>query len=574
MRKLYPALLFLSGATLLSAQESNTLWQRDLPSPTQDFLAAMSATIDGQILISGSTINTNNAQQISTGGSRQNNGYDYRAVKLDQRGNPVWEKRFGGSRHDYLAATATTLDGGFLLAGTSYSNRSGDKSEDNVGGSDVWLLRLDGEGNELWQKTFGTRGNDEASAAVQTADGGFLVAGNISSGGFGSKDVFATKIDSGGNVLKTVVLGGSNTEEVQEMAATEDGGAILIAYSRSGKAGMPEGVKSGDNAKKVERYPNRGTDLLQPANPDNQNSQPTTQSAAGQTGWNTKVEHHPKSEDGFGEGDYWIVKLDRDGKVEWQRTYGGSGDDHPKTIVSTKAGYLVGGESRSKSSGNKREDAKEGTDLWLLSLDKDGGELWQRSYSFGNRDVLMSANVIRRTNRDYFSEDAGFLLGGYTQAEERIQTDDEKFWLLYIGVDGREEWRKHVEGKSRKKEERLVSAQMQHDGTFLLAGTSAQELGGENWKVVKLGDKDLEGLVEKRDIRIYPNPVDDFCYVEVGFDFDEAEIALYDMTGKAIQTLKTRNRVTKLNTANLPQGVYVVAATTENEIVNAKIVKK
>ncbi len=286
------------------------------------------------------------------------------------------------------------------------------------------------------------------------------------------------------------------------------------------------------------------------------------------------MEYLPKSEDGFGEGDYWIVKLDRDGKVEWQRTYGGSGDDRPKTVVSTKTGYLVGGESRSKSSGNKREDAKEGTDLWLLSLDKDGGELWQRGYSFGNRDVLMSANVIRRTNRDHFSEDSGFLLGGYTQAEERINTDDEKFWLLYIGVDGREEWRKHVEGKSRKKEERLVSARMQYDGTFLLAGTSAQELGGENWKVVKLGDKQLDDLLERKDVRIYPNPVDDFCYVEVGFDFDEAEIALYDMTGKAVQTMKTRNRMTKLNTANLPQGVYVVAASAENKIVNAKIVKK
>ena len=107
-----------------------------------------------------------------------------------------------------------------------------------------------------------------------------------------------------------------------------------------------------------------------------------------------------------------------------------------------------------------------------------------------------------RTTKNNQSEDKGFLIGGYTQAEEKIQTDDEKFWMIYLDTKGKEEWRKHVEGKSKKKEERLVSAKLQNDGTFLLAGTSAEELGQENWKILKLGDKDLDHLIEKQDIRI------------------------------------------------------------------------
>jgi hypothetical protein len=187
----------------------------------------------------------------------------------------------------------------------------------------------------------------------------------------------------------------------------------------------------------------------------------------------------------------------------------------------------------------------------------------------------MSSNVIRKTNKDNFSEDKGFLLGGYTQAEEKMKSDDEKFWMFYIDTNGKEEWRKHIEGSEKKKEERLVSAKLQSDGTFLLAGTSAEELGQENWKILKLGDKDLDDLVENKDIRIYPNPVEDYCYVEIGFEVkSEAEITLHDMTGKIVQTIKTKNRVTKIDTSALPQGIYVVTAKTEKKVVNGKIVKK
>ncbi len=288
-----------------------------------------------------------------------------------------------------------------------------------------------------------------------------------------------------------------------------------------------------------------------------------------------------KTEEGFGEGDYWIVKLDKNAKVEWQRTYGGKGDDRPKTIAVTEQGYLIGGESRSGSSGNKKENTKESTDIWLIMVDNAGNEWWQKSYSLGNRDVLMSLSVIRKTGRHNQSEDKGFLLGGYTQAEEKIKSDDEKFWMLYIDPTGKEEWRKHVEGKSRKKEERLVSAKLQTDGTFLLAGTSADQLGEENWKVLKLGDKDLDQLIEKQDIRIYPNPVEEYCYVEIGKSVwdennrnEEAEIFLHDMSGRQVQSLKTRQQVTRINTSSLPQGIYVVTAQTKTKSVNAKIVKR
>lgn len=569
MIKFYLGVFFFTGLCY-SAQESKTVWQKDLKSSTQDFLTTMTSTLDRQILLSGSSINQK-APQLP-GGMPQTKGYDYHVVKLDQNGNKMWDRYFGGTRHDYLVASTTTQEGGFLLAGTSFSNQSGDKKANNIGGSDVWVIRLDENGEELWQQTLGTTVNDEASVVVQTMDQGFFVAGNISSHKqlLGSKDVFISKLDRQGKLIKTTVIGGKGLDEVSDMTSTEDGGVLLAVYSTSGKTDnkllkVPE--KSGVPAKDSNPTLQESTalDLLS-------SMERTAGSSSGDTSMVMPL--YGKSEEVSGGGDYWIIKLDKKAKIEWQKSYGGADDDHPKTISFTEKGYLIVGESRSNSSGNKKENIKEGTDVWVISIDKAGNELWQKNYSFGNRDVVMSLDVIRKTGKNEQSQDGGYLIGGYTQAEEKIQADDEKFWMLYIDPTGKEEWRRHIEGKSRKKEERLVSANLQHDGTFLLAGTSAEELGQENWKVVKLGSKELENLIEQQEIRIYPNPVDVYAYVEIGLDFQEAEITLHDMTGRQIQTIKTKNKVTKINTGALPQGIYVVSAKTENKIVNAKIVKK
>ena len=539
------------------AQE--TLWQKNIQSSTQDFLTTMTSTIDRQILLSGSSIQEKNP---TLNANNNNNGYDYHILKLDQQGQKVWEKYFGGSRHDYLTSSIATQEGGSLLAGTSFSNISGDKKDSNLGGSDVWLIRVNESGEELWQKTIGTKSNDEVSAVVQCTDLGFFIAGNINDNKklFGSKDVFISKLDKDGKLIKTNILGGKSLDEVTDIITTPDGGAAILMYSTSGKSenlNNPETQNSSQNN-----------------NPQNSNTQNETAKPELTSMVKTFV---GKLEQNFGEGDYWIIKLDKNSTIEWQKAYGGSGDDRPKSIALTGSGYLVAGESRSNSSGNKKENVKEGTDIWVLNLDKSGNEIWQRSYNFGSRDVAMSLDVIRKTNKDNYSEDRGFLLGGYTQAEEKVKRDDEKFWMLFIDMNGKEEWRKYVEGKEKKNEERLVSAKLQRDGSYLLAGTSAGNLGEQNWKIVKLGDKQLVDLVENKDIKIYPNPVRDYAYVEIGLDFDLADMYVYDMTGKMVQQLQTKNKITKVNTSKLPQGVYIIKASIsnqQNEKLTTKIVKE
>ncbi|WP_312509568.1 T9SS type A sorting domain-containing protein [Chryseobacterium culicis] len=542
MRKLYLGACTLGTALGLSAQE--VVWQKDIKSSTQDFLSQVTTTIDQQYLITGSSIQSNKLQAES---SKQNNGYDFHLIKLNQQGEEVWEKYFSGQNHDYLSATVTTQDGGFLLAGTSYSGKGLDKKEESKGGSDIWLIRINEFGDELWQKTLGSSSDEEARAVIQTTDLGFFVAGNVTTlrqaqdlKGYGSKDVLITKLDKDGKELSQLILGGKGLDEVEKMIPTRDGGALLGIYSRSSEVRV-----SGSASAQA-------------------NSQRSASSTA--------ISQTPKASSNYGEGDYWIVKLDKTGKVEWEKNFGGKGDDHIRTLALTSNGFIIGGESRSERSGNKTVGIEEGTDLWLIALNERGDEQWQKSYNFKNRDILMGMSVLHSAD-DKSSK--GILLGGYTQAEGRIQNDDETFWMLYLDQNGNEQWRKHVKGESRQKEERLSDLKLNRDGSIVLAGTSAEELGKENWKIVKLGDKQVDQLIEKYNIKIYPNPVSDYAYVEIGFDFKDADILLYDMSGRQLQNLKTKNKVTKINTQALVQGAYLVTIKTDtNKTANAKLIKK
>jgi len=605
MKRLYSGALFLGTILGVSAQE--VIWQKDIKSSTQDFLSQITTTIDQQYLITGSSIpsrasgttpsrasgttpsrasgNTPSLREPQGPGQdqgKQNTGYDFHLVKLNQQGEEVWEKYFSGQNHDFLSATVNTQEGGFILAGTSFSGKGLDKKDDSKGGSDIWLIRINEFGDELWQKTVGSASDEEARAVIQTTDMGFFVAGNVAFGsaqatgqgslrepqgtagiqgtagtrGYGSKDVLVVRLDKNGKELSQLVLGGKGLDEVEKMIPTKDGGALLGVYSRS--ASSPSPSKGGEQDRSI------------------QNSK--------------SLSGYAKSTENFGEGDYWIIKLSKDGKVEWEKNFGGTGDDHLRTLALTSTGYLIGGESRSERSGNKTVGIEEGTDLWLISLDERGEEIWQKSYNFKNRDVLMGMSVISSSSPSKGGESGnltkGILLGGYTQAEGRIESDDETFWMLYLDQNGNEQWRKHVKGESRKREERLSDIKLNRDGSIVLAGTSAEELGKENWKIVKLGDQQIDQLIEKQDIKIYPNPVSEYAYVEIGFISSpspskggeppfEANIVVYDMGGRQVQSIKTKNKVTKINTQALVQGAYLVSVkTNDNKTASAKLIKK
>lgn len=528
-------------------------WQKDITSKTQSFLSQLSITPDQQYLIAGSSIHQEEGK---------NYGYDFHLIKLNQKGEKVWEKYFGGTEHDFLTATTPTEEGGFLLAGTSFSEKGRDKTESSYGSADLWVIKISESGGIEWQRTLGSTGNEEAKSVVQTTDMGYVVASDVS---FSPKEksfknIWIIKLNKAGSITHEAILGGKSDHEIEKIIPTKDGGVLVAAYSRDNShsyLNINETSFLKDSIHEGKSYTK-----------DN-----ITRSLPIEELRKLKTHFFIKNTENFGEGDYWIIKLDKELNLQWQQSFGGKDDDHIRSIQITDSGYILGGESRSEATGNKRTTSRGGSHVWLISLDENGEEQWQQSYRFKNRDILMSIEVIPKDKSKNGAE--SFLLGGYSQAEGKVEKDEETFWMLYLDKKGNEIWRKYIEGSSRKNEERLVSATMNKEGAYILAGTSAEELGKENWKIVKLKDQQLKELILSQEIRAYPNPAKNYVYIEIGYDFEQANIECFDMSGKKIRSLKTYHRITKMDTYSLPQGVYIINVTTlnPNKIINTKVIK-
>ena len=175
-----------------------------------------------------SIIQTKDDDFIATGSvwSKGAGRGDVCVVKIDRRGYLVWNKTFGGSENDEARSIIQTDDGGYAVAGFTVS------SED-TGDRDVWVIKLDKEGNKIWDKTFGGTSEDWANSLIQTKDRGYMVVGWTSSIGAGKTDVWIVKLNKNGDLLWDKTFGGSENDEAHSIVQTEDGGYAVAGWTKS-----------------------------------------------------------------------------------------------------------------------------------------------------------------------------------------------------------------------------------------------------------------------------------------------------------------------------------------------------
>src|SRR5712691_5742213 len=136
-----------------------------------------------------------------------------------------WQRAFGGSQNETLTSLQQTADGGFILGGYSYSSDDGNKTTTNFGGADFWVLRLDANGNKLWEESFGGDGDDFLYSLQQTADGGYILGGSSRSGvsgnktaqNFGFNDFWVVRLDAQGRRLWDLSFGGSASDYLKSL---------------------------------------------------------------------------------------------------------------------------------------------------------------------------------------------------------------------------------------------------------------------------------------------------------------------------------------------------------------------
>jgi hypothetical protein len=169
--------------------------------------------------------------------SGNHGGTDLWLVKLDANGNKVWTKCYGGSGNDYVGMVHGTSDGGFVLTGQSYST-DGDMPGTN-GGADILVLKLDANGNKQWAKNFGGPSDESNGAIVVTSDGSIVLSANTSgnggdvSGFHGIWDMWVVKLTSTGTKVWATAMGGSNDDEAFSLTPTSDGGFMVAGYTYS-----------------------------------------------------------------------------------------------------------------------------------------------------------------------------------------------------------------------------------------------------------------------------------------------------------------------------------------------------
>ena len=321
----------------------------------------------------------------------------------------LWTRTFGGPRADHGYSVQQTADNGYIIAGETHSYGAGE--------SDVWLIKTDANGDTLWTKTIGGPHYDDGYSVQQTTDGGYIIAGGTYKfSPLGNWDVYLIKTDASGNTLWTKTFGGTEGDYGYSVQQTTDGGYIIAGYTESYSVG---------------------------------------------------------------ESDVWLIKTDASGNTLWTKTFGGTEKDYGRSVQQTAdGGYIIAGYTESYGAG--------GYDVWLIKTEANGNTLWTKTFGGTDEDKAYS---VQQT------ADGGYIIAGYTASYGAGRYD---VYLIKTGADGDTLWTRTFGGTNW---DDGYSVQQTADGGYIIAGDTHSY--GAGWYDVYLIKTEPElGVVEEADTSI------------------------------------------------------------------------
>jgi hypothetical protein len=431
---------------------SQHVWTKTFGGSYFDYAKSVQQTLDGGYIIAGST------------GSFDKGSYDIWIIKTDAFGDTIWTKTFGGIYWEQGYDVQETSDGGYIVAGITESFSKG-------ASVDAWLIKLNSAGDSLWTKTYGGTEFDMAHAVQQTLDEGYIIAGYTLSFGAGNFDAWLIKTDTFGDTLWTKTYGRNNADDANSIQQTLDEGYII--------AGTTTFIR-----------------------------------------------------ESYYDFDVWLLKTDSFGDTLWTKTYERSHNDYAYSVLQTlDKGYIIVGETESIVSNS--------ADVWIIKTDSCGDTVWTKTYGGSGHDKAFSIQP---------TVDDGYIIAGITESFGAGAYD---IWLLKTNSSGDTLWTKTCGGTD---DDHAHYAHQTIDKGYIIAGhTHSFGVNGDVWiiKTDSSGNTILPTMIIKQDLtrkqfelyQNYPNPFNTVTTIHYNLHKPTKIIlGIYNLIGEEIRTFENENQ--------------------------------
>jgi hypothetical protein len=331
----------------------------------------------------------------------------------------VMSKSFGGSMEENISGIVSTPDGGMIIIGSTNSN-DGDilKGNDKI---DIWILKIDKEGNKVWSKTIGGSQNDYGTSIIATKDGNYVIAGYSASsdgdvpGNVGFHDFFIAKINGYGDIIWNKNYGFTGHDHAHKVIQTRDGGYFVVGFAEfSGIEGSGGTENNGEGHEIGHRNVLHGSGEFIGIKIDGNGNFKWYRYFGGTQ--NDRINDVVEANDGGlvmvgysessnfditdskGSYDFWVVKINENGALHWKHNYGGSAIDQAYGITKTNNNsYLIVG--RSNSGDKDVSKSLGGFDAWVIHIDDHGHLIWNKS--FGGTEFDTATTIKKLSNGNF-----------------------------------------------------------------------------------------------------------------------------------------------------------------------------
>ena len=329
----------------------------------------------------------------------------------------VWNKTYGGQGYDVGSSVIKTKDGGYVITGWTESY--------GVGGLDAWLIKADEAGNEIWNKTYGGLGDEGGFSVQETLDERYILVGRTESYGAGSSDLWLIKIDSEGTEEWNKTFGGRDYESGTSVQNTMDGGYIIAGATKSyGVGGLDAWLIKADEA---------GNEIWNktfggPADDFANSALQTKDGGYIFTGYT--IQSH-----GIDNSDLWVVKTDSKGDILWDKAFGGDDNDVGVSIKEINdGGYIITGGVNAPSAPNIQHNYV--GDAWLIRTDPNGTLELSKAFRFNPSSYNLGTAVLETEDGGYVVAGYSFgpgLSGAWMIKTNSLGADQ---WVLNFDKSG------------------------------------------------------------------------------------------------------------------------------------------